>query len=79
MKRKTKSAIIIIVIMGIFGGIFGYIKFTEQMEKPVPEKEKAAVGYVETTPNEKKEKEATVKPDANIEPANNVFAIIPIL
>ena len=41
MKRKTKSVISIIVILIIFGGAFGYIKFTEQMEKPVPEKEKA--------------------------------------
>ncbi|WP_285397296.1 DUF6241 domain-containing protein [Lysinibacillus sp. fls2-241-R2A-57] len=40
MKRKTKATIVIIVIMGIFGGIFGYFKFTEHMEKPVPEKEK---------------------------------------
>jgi len=51
MQRKTKATIVIIVIMGIFGGIFGYIKFTEQMEKPVPEKEKAAVGYVEALLN----------------------------
>ncbi|MGE8037548.1 hypothetical protein B1B04_22630 [Lysinibacillus sp. KCTC 33748] len=45
MQRKTKSVIVIIVIMAIFGGIFGYIKFTEQMEKPVPEKEKATVEH----------------------------------
>ncbi|KOP69969.1 hypothetical protein AMS59_21980 [Lysinibacillus sp. FJAT-14745] len=40
MQRKTKSAIVIIAVLVIFGGIFGYIKFTEQIEKPAPEKEK---------------------------------------
>lgn len=43
MKRKTKATIVIIVMLVIFGGIFGYIKFTEQTEKPVPEKEKSTV------------------------------------
>lgn len=43
MKRKTKSVISIIVILIIFGGAFSYFKFTEQIEKPVPEKEKAIV------------------------------------
>ncbi|WP_409367994.1 DUF6241 domain-containing protein [Lysinibacillus sp. 38-6] len=43
MKRKTKATIVIIVMLVIFGGIFGYIKFTEQTEKPVPEKEKPTV------------------------------------
>lgn len=52
MQRKTKSAIVIIAVLVIFGGIFGYFKFTEQTEKPTPEKEKAAVGYVETTAEE---------------------------
>ncbi|GEM_PF-371701 len=42
MKRKTKATIVIIVMMVIFG-IFSYIKFTEQTEKPVPEKEKSPV------------------------------------
>ncbi|MFF2175120.1 DUF6241 domain-containing protein [Lysinibacillus sp. NPDC058147] len=43
MQRKTKSAIVIIAVLVIFGSIFGYIKFTEQMEKPGPQKEKASV------------------------------------
>ncbi len=44
MKRKiTKATIVIIGLLFTFGGIFGYIKFTEQMEKPVPEKVKAIV------------------------------------
>ncbi|OEC01308.1 hypothetical protein GY31_13520 [Lysinibacillus sphaericus] len=49
MQRKTKSAIVLIAVLVIFGGIFGYIKFTEQLGKPTPEKEKAAVGHVEVT------------------------------
>ena len=47
MQRKTKSAIVLIAVLVMFGGIFGYIKFTEQLGKPTPEKEKAAVGHVE--------------------------------
>lgn len=43
MKRKTKATIFIIGILFIFGGTFGYIKFTEKMEKPAHEKEKATV------------------------------------
>lgn len=43
MKRKTKATIVIIGILFTFGGIFGYIKFTEQIEKPAPEKERAIV------------------------------------
>lgn len=43
MKSTTKSVISIIVIFIIFRGAFGYIKSTEHMEKPVPEKEKAIV------------------------------------
>lgn len=43
MKRKTKVTIVIIVMLVIFGGIFGYIKSTEQTEKPVPEKGKSTV------------------------------------
>lgn len=35
--------------MAIIGGIFGYIKFTEQ---PSPEEEKAALGYVEEAFND---------------------------
>lgn len=49
MQRKTKAVIVIIAVLGIFGGAFGYIKFTEQTEKPTLEEEKAVVGYVETT------------------------------
>lgn len=49
MQRKTKSAIVIIAVLVIFGGFFGYIKFTEQMGNPTSEKEKAAVGHVEVT------------------------------
>lgn len=43
MKRKTTATIVIIVMLVIFCGIFGYIKFTEQTEKPVPEKIKPTV------------------------------------
>lgn len=43
MKRKTNAAIVIILMLVIFGGIFGYIKFTKQTEKPVPEKEKPTI------------------------------------
>lgn len=43
MKRKTKSAIVIIAILIIFGGIFGYIKSTEKKEKPVTKKERATI------------------------------------
>ncbi|MFJ7669502.1 DUF6241 domain-containing protein [Lysinibacillus sp. NPDC097195] len=43
MKRKTKAIIVIIVMLVIFGGIFSTIKFTEQTEKPGPEKEKPIV------------------------------------
>lgn len=43
MKRKTNATIVIIVMLVIFGGIFGYNKFTEQTEKPVPEKVKSTV------------------------------------
>lgn len=69
MKRKTKATIVIIGILGIFGGIFGYFKFTEQMEKPVPEKEKAAVGYVEETSEDNivSEKEKEKEKEAEVE------------
>ena len=43
MKRITKTTIVIAIIFVIFGGIFGYIKSTEQTEKPVTEKEKSTV------------------------------------
>ena len=49
MTRKTKSAIVTIVILIIIGGAFGYIKFTEHMNKPTPEEEKVGMGYVEET------------------------------
>lgn len=45
MQRKTKSAIVIIAVLVIFGGIFGYIKFSNQIDKPAPEKEKATVEH----------------------------------
>ena len=45
MQRKTMSAIVIIAVLVIFGGIFGYIKFSNQIDKPAPEKEKATVEH----------------------------------
>ncbi|MGE7912362.1 DUF6241 domain-containing protein [Lysinibacillus xylanilyticus] len=45
MQRKTKSAIVIIAVLVTFGGIFGYTQFTNQIEKPAPEKEKATVEH----------------------------------
>ena len=45
MQKKTKSAIVIIAVLVIFGGIFGYIKFSNQIDKPAPEKEKATVEH----------------------------------
>jgi len=45
MKRKTKSVISVIVIFIVCGGIFGSIKFTENMNKPTPKKEKAIVEH----------------------------------
>ncbi|MCT1540213.1 MULTISPECIES: DUF6241 domain-containing protein [Lysinibacillus] len=69
MKRKTKSVISIIVILIIFGGAFGYIKFTEHMNKSTPEEEKTIAGYVEVTSKDgtvlKKENE--IYPDDLIE------------
>ncbi|MGE7688101.1 DUF6241 domain-containing protein [Lysinibacillus sp. NPDC097214] len=68
MKRKTKSVISIIVILIIFGGVFGYIKFTEQMGKPVPEKEKAIVEHAGVTLEDKiVTKEELLYPDNLIE------------
>ncbi|MFJ7732749.1 DUF6241 domain-containing protein [Lysinibacillus sp. NPDC097231] len=68
MKRKTKSAIVIIVILFTFGGIFGYIKSTEQIEKPVPEKEKALVEHDGVTLEDKiVTKEELLYPDNLIE------------
>lgn len=68
MKRKTKSAIVIIVILVIFGGIFGYIKSTEQMEKPVAKKERATI-VVDGAPLEDKKvtKEELLYPDNLVE------------
>lgn len=66
MKRKTKAFIVIIGILFTFGGIFGY--FTEQMEKPVPEKEKAVVEHAGVTLEDKiVTKEELLYPDNLIE------------
>lgn len=57
MQRKTKSAIVIIAILLIFWGIFGYIKINKQLEKSTP---KVIVGHVEVKNNtvpEEKQKE----------------------
>ncbi len=68
MKRKTKAIIVIIGILFTFGGIFGYFKFTEQMEKPVPEKEKAIVEHAGVTlENKIVTKEELLYPDNLIE------------
>lgn len=61
MKRKTKSAIVIIAMLAAMGGISGYIKFNNQIDKPTPEREKATAEYVEiafedtTVPDEKEQ------------------------
>lgn len=69
MQRKTKATIAIIVIMGIFGGIFGYFKFTEQMGKPTPEKAKPTVVEISGEPLEDKKvtKEELLYPDNLVE------------
>jgi len=68
MKRKTKAIIVIIGILFTFGGIFGYFKFTEQIEKPAPEKEKAIVEHAGVTLEDKiVTKEELLYPDNLIE------------
>jgi len=68
MQRKTKSAIVIIAVLVTFGGIFGYFKFTEQMEKPVPKKERATVEHNGAPLEDKKvTKEELLYPDNLIE------------
>ena len=69
MQRKTKATIVIIVIMGIFGGIFGYFKFTEQEEKPVLEEAIGKTIVVESDGEiiESKTREEILYPDNLIE------------
>jgi len=68
MQRKTKSAIVIIAVLVIFGGIFGYFKFTEPMEKLTPVKEKAIVENAGVTLDDKRvTKEELLYPDNLIE------------
>ena len=69
MKRKTTATIVIIVMLVIFCGIFGYIKFTEQTEKPVPEKIKPTVVDHSGEPieNKKVTEEELLYPDNLVE------------
>ncbi|WP_313373135.1 DUF6241 domain-containing protein [Lysinibacillus pakistanensis] len=68
MQRKTKSAIVIIVVLVIIGGAFAYTQFTTQIEKPAPEKEKAIVEHAGVTLEDKiVTKEELLYPDNLIE------------
>ncbi|MEK5233156.1 DUF6241 domain-containing protein [Lysinibacillus sp. FSL K6-0232] len=68
MKRKTKSAIVIIAVLVTFGGIFGYFKFTEQKEKPTPEKATVTVENDGVALEDKKvTKEELLYPDNLVE------------
>ena len=68
MQRKTKATIVIIGILFTFGGVFGYIKSIEQIEKPAPEKEKAIVEHAGVTLEDKiVTKEELLYPDNLIE------------
>ncbi|MEA0564441.1 DUF6241 domain-containing protein [Lysinibacillus irui] len=69
MKRKTKATIVIIGVLVIFGGIFGYTHFTEQVEKPVLEEAIAKTIVVESDGEilESKTKEEILYPDNLIE------------
>ena len=68
MQRKTKSAIVIIVVLAIIGGAYAYTQFTNQIEKPAPEKEKATVEHGGVTLEDKiVTKEELLYPDNLIE------------
>lgn len=68
MQRKTKSAIVIIAVLAIIGGAYAYTQFTNQIEKPTPEKEKATVEHDGVTLEDKiVTKEELLYPDNLIE------------
>lgn len=43
MKKTTKATIIIAITLAVIGGAYGYVQFTEQVNEPTPEEQKAAI------------------------------------